>query len=595
MRTSVVFIVALAAACGSSETTPAIGTPSGGGAGGVAGQGGAGGITGQGGAGGITGQGGAVGGATGSDGSTGGSGGSGVVDGGWSGGAGGTDGATPDRPLPNTDAPVETGTDADPNVALVLAADTVLVPPVNAGAILGTITGYEVSSRCPMPQAAFCEAPMYSKYDRNTPEWWDILVDEHLLSRVNVVMAHGRGCFDPATGLDGNGNMCPRHLSKLVDAIDRAGAGDVYRLGMWDDTGAYPGARAKVDGLPSGTLFDLADETSWRFFWDYNMKIWFDTIPSRLWYRVGGRPVVAFWSLANAFFANQQGNASLLLRDLRAKFQQRYGENPMFIVDQEWPKRDTTITADDAQGMNAWFGPPGNWYTFRDWGGQSWGAMVPGFRDPQTLPGCGTPCREVPRRDGQALRDAMIAGANARFSLLEGWTDIYESAGYYRSTTWRFPNQYINVVREFADPTPPTLRFQAEAADLLSTRANDSDTARVYRVDVPNVGKLADATGWYVDFTKAAGWVEFSEVMLGCGTYRFTARLAAASAQKAHLEIDGVSIGQVDVAPTGGAATYGLAHLGSATVAAGKHRLRLVADSGGTNLDWFFLRRATGC
>ena len=146
-------------------------------------------------------------------------------------------------------------------------------------------------------------------YDRNTAEWWDVLVDEHLLSRVNVVMAHGRGCFDPNTGLDGNGNVCPRHLSKLVAAIDRAGAGDVYRLGMWDDTGAYPGARNHVDNLPDGTLLNLADRNSWRFFWDYNMRIWFDTIPSRLWYRLDGRPVIAFWSLAGAFFSHQQGNA----------------------------------------------------------------------------------------------------------------------------------------------------------------------------------------------------------------------------------------------------------------------------------------------
>ena len=46
----------------------------------------------------------------------------------------------------------------------------------------------------------------------------------------------------------------------------------------WDDTGAYQGARNYVDNLPSSTLFDLADPTSWRFFWDYNMKIWHDTM-----------------------------------------------------------------------------------------------------------------------------------------------------------------------------------------------------------------------------------------------------------------------------------------------------------------------------
>jgi hypothetical protein len=507
----------------------------------------------------------------------------------------GRDGPTapPDAGLDGAPPHIDAASDAGPKV--VVPEDTILVPPVPRGTVLGTITGYEISSGCPMPRPEHCEAPMYSSYDRNSAEWWDILVDEHLLSRVNVVMAHGRGCFDPSTGLDGNGNMCPRHLSKLVAAVDRAGAGDVYRLGMWDDTGAYPGARNHVDNLPAGTLFDLADRNSWRFFWDYNMRIWFDTLPSRLWYRLDGRPVIAFWSLAGAFFSNQQGNASLLLRDLRAKFQARYGENPLFILDQTWPQLDTTITVDDGQGMNAWFVPPGNHYTYRNWNGSSWGAMVPAFRDPQTLPGCGNACREVLRRDGQTLRDALAAGLTAKFSLLEGWTDIYESAGFYRSKSWRLPNLYINVVRESADPTPATLRFQAEAADLLSTQTVADAGTRVYRKDVGNIGKLGDGSGWYVDFTQVPGWLEYSEVTLGCGTYRMTARVAANVEGTIHLEVDGTSLGPVTVAPTGGPASYQLVHLGAVRLAAGKHTLRLVVDTAGVNADWFFVRRAAGC
>jgi hypothetical protein len=501
----------------------------------------------------------------------------------------GTDSVS-DGPPRVTDA----GRDADGGV--VEPDDTVLVPPTPRGTVLGTVTGYEISSGCPMPRPEYCEAPIYSSYDRNTSEWWDILVDEHLLSRVNVVLAHGRGCFDVTTGLDGNGNMCPRHLAKLVAAIDRAGAGDVYRLGMWDDTGAYPGARNHVENRPGTTPFDLADRTSWRFFWDHNMKIWFDVIPSRLWYRLDGRPVIAFWSLASAFFSNQQGNASLLLRDLRAKFQARYGENPLFILDQTWTQLDTTITTDDGQGMNAWFVPPGNHYTYRTWGGSSWGALVPGFRDPQTTPGCGNACREVLRRDGQALRDAFLAGLSAKFTLLEGWTDIYESAGFYRSSTWRLPNLYINVVREFADPTPATLRLQAEAADLLSTQGPPADAAsRVYRQDVTNVAKLADGTGWYVDWSRAAGWLEYSEVALGCGSYRFTARVAAEAEQTISLEVDGMSLGAVTVRPTGGLGSYGMVHLGEVKLAAGKHNLRLASATPGVHVDWFFLRRAAGC
>ena len=73
----------------------------------------------------------------------------------------------------------------------MLPEDTVLTPPVPASTILGTVTGYEISSGCPLPSPSFCQAPIYTSYDRNTPAWWDILVDEHLLSRVNVVVPLG--------------------------------------------------------------------------------------------------------------------------------------------------------------------------------------------------------------------------------------------------------------------------------------------------------------------------------------------------------------------------------------------------------------------
>jgi DUF5010 C-terminal domain len=62
-----------------------------------------------------------------------------------------------------------------------------------------------------------------------------------------------------------------------------------------------------------------------------------------------------------------------------------------------------------------------------------------------------------------------------------------------------------------------------------------------------------------------------------------------------HLQIDGTSLGAVTVPPAGGLASYQLVHLGSVKLAAGKHVLRLVADSAGVNADWFFVRRAMGC
>ena len=484
------------------------------------------------------------------------------------------DGATPPGPGPSNGS--------------VRADDTVLLPPVASGPTLGTVTGYEMNSHCPFSEA-HCERPLYLNYDRDDPEWWDVLVQELLASRVNVVMAHGRGCYDANSGDSGNGNMCPRLLRNLVAAIDRAGGNDVLRLGMFDDTGAYQGARTQVDGLPESTRFDVGDRTAWRFFWDHNMRIWFDTVPRHLWYRREGRPVVAFWTLSSYFFSNQRGNASALLRDLRAKFQQRYGEDPIFIVDSTWISEDPTITTAEAQGSNDWFDPNHSNYTFKSWGGARWGAAVPGFRDPDNAPGCGAGCREKPRRDGATFREAMNAGRDSRFTLLEGWTDVAESAGYYRSDAWTYPNQYINLVREYADPSLRTLKLEAEAADSFVDFSPENRGGQ-YRAGPADIARLREPAGWYVGWTEGGESLTFEDLALPCGTWRLTARASAASAgKKLHLELGGQVLGAVEV-PSGG---MDLVHLGEVRLPATRGELRVVFDTGGVELDWVFLKRAS--
>ena len=475
----------------------------------------------------------------------------------------------------------------------VLPSDTVLLPPQSVGPILGTVTGYEMDSPCPFSDRSRCELPLYARYDRDTDEYWDLLVQELLHSRVNVVMAHGRGCYDPTSGLVGNGNMCPRLLTRLVAAIERAGARDVMRLGMFDDTGAYQGTRNTVENRPQTTRFDLSDHTSWRFFWDHNLKVWFDTVPRELWFRLDGKPVVAFWTLSSYFFSGQSGHASLMLRELKRLFRDRYGEEPAFILDSTWVNEDPTITAADAVGVNDWFDPSQKNFTYHSWNGARWGATVPGFRDPDTVPGCGAPCREYGRRDGASLREAFTAGANAKFILLEGWTDIAESAGYYRSDAWRFPNQYIEIVRQAADPTTPTLRLEAEAADTFSD-ATPGNSGGAYRGGDLDIGRIG-AGGWHVGWTDAGEWLRFKEVAHACGTYRYTARVATPlNGQRLKLRVGGLDFGEVEVPNTGSWDHYQPVHLGQHAVAAGRPDVTVELTTGGVNLDWVFVKKASG-
>jgi hypothetical protein len=201
----------------------------------------------------------------------------------------------------------------------------------------------------------------------------------------------------------------------------------------------------------------------------------------------------------------------------------------------------------------------------------------------------------VTRRDGATLDDALAAqGGDAKFILLEGWTDMTENAGFYRSNEWRYPSQYLNIVRRYADPEPETLRFQAEGADSFYDLTSGNSGGE-YRYGDLDIGRLDDNSGWFVGWTSAGEWIEYQEVQLGCGTYRFTARVAAdSSGEKIRLALPGLK--SVTVPSTGDSNDYHLVHLGETMLDAGTYDLRIVFKTGGVNLDWFFLKRSdTNC
>ncbi|MBI5526906.1 MAG: DUF5010 domain-containing protein [Deltaproteobacteria bacterium] len=511
----------------------------------------------------------------------------------------GSDAGTQNDAAQPADAGADSGLDAghDAGPAADAGIDTSLVPPRTDGrVILAAITGYEMTNHCQeADDEGKCELPLFDPYNRDTIEWWYNLVEELAFSRVQLTLLHGRGCWDPSSGDEGSGNMCPRLLRHFVKAVYDKGLQGVIRVGMFDDTGAYPFARSHVEGLPDGTPFDLADRNAWRFFWDHNMKPWFETIPKELILLVDGRPVVAFWSLADAFFSNQQGNASELLKWLRQNMIDTFGLDPIFNVDTTWASEDTTITPAVAQGVNDWFGPPAQSYTVRNWGGKKWGCLVPGYRNVNTFPGCGAPCREIPREDGGALQRGLDANRQSAVLLLEGFTNIAESAGFYRSDQWAIPNRYLGLLREAADFETETLRYEAEAADAYhdTTPGNAGGQYRL-KGDL-DVGRLPEGTGWFVGWTGAGEWVEFKDVQLSCGTYRFLARISSdTGGAKVRLEVDGSSLGTVEIPSTGGWDAYGVFDLGMKAVAAGRHTLRFVFENGLCNLDWFYHRKVSG-
>lgn len=99
------------------------------------------------------------------------------------------------------------------------------------------------------------------------------------------------------------------------------------------------------------------------------------------------------------------------------------------------------------------------------------------------------------------------------------------------------------------------------------------------------------AGGWYVGNTAPGEWIQFTNVWLAGGSYRFTANAGSPSAGAAmHMAVDGVPIGSsVAVPDTGRVDAFSPVYLGSATLSQGYHTLQAVFDSSGVSLDWFML------
>lgn len=473
----------------------------------------------------------------------------------------------------------------------VLPSDVTLVPPNGDGPIISSITAYNWQPALDFPDAQY-ELPIYQDLDRGKDEFWNFLLDELLLSRMDLILLHGRGCHDkdPGSPLSerGTGSMCPRLLKGFVDAVERAGVEDVIRVGMWDDTGMYRTARNFILKT-NDTQFDVGNETNWQFFWDYNIKIWFDTIPQKLWYLIDGKPVITNWNLRDNKFKNQQGNASRLLAWLKAQFLDRYGVEPYFVVEETWISEDSTITTNEADGKHGWFNPLQESYTYETYNNEEWGVVVPSFRNADTFPGCGMACREVLRYGGKTLRQGFEAGRNAKLIMHEGWTNMAETSGVYRSNDWTFPTQYINIVREYSDPEPETLLLQAEGADAFEDTTPENIGGQ-YANRSLDVGALDDNTGWYVGWTEPGEWLEYKEVKLGCGLYRFSARAASTMETGARMRLALGSLPSIPVDGTGG--SFDLVHLGEIQLTAtGKYDLRIVFETESIDLDWFFVKR----
>jgi hypothetical protein len=457
------------------------------------------------------------------------------------------------------------------------------------------------------------DLPLFYPYDSANDDWWDNLVAEQLQARMPVIMCASRGCWttDPSD-LTGPGNMNPRRLTKLIAAFNRAGvSSSLMKVACFVDSPAMRGVYTNYYALPSNSPLDWANTDSWnQIWWLRTVKPWFDTVPSNYWYRINNRPVIQFWAFHPSWCVNMNGNISGMLTSLANTFQSTYGVRPYFVMPEDVVtsgNQDATVASQsDVLGFNPWFGTPSESWRMAVFNGITFGCTVPGFIDPgffdPASPNYNNFNRVIWRNRpdgtgvlGDTLKAGLEAGVSnsAKYTLIEGWTDNEEWAGLYRSldSNWSFPNQYINLIRQYSDLRTVTLKLEAEGADSYSDTTTGNAGGKFRRSGDLDVRDISGGNGWQVGWTGAGEWIEFKNVYCSAGNYKFPVRYACSGSATFSLSVDGAPLPNVSVNATGGFDTFDTISLGSKTLSAGTHTFRFQFVSGGADIDWLFVRK----
>jgi hypothetical protein len=117
------------------------------------------------------------------------------------------------------------------------------------------------------------------------------------------------------------------------------------------------------------------------------------------------------------------------------------------------------------------------------------------------------------------------------------------------------------------------------------------NSGRAYREEAVDIEDMPDA-GYNVGWIAANEWLAYNVVVATTGSYRITARVATPSVgNRFRIELDGQEIGEpVSVPWTGGWQDWTDVEL-QAPLSAGLHTLRVVAVTGGFNLDYLHLTK----
>jgi hypothetical protein len=409
-------------------------------------------------------------------------------------------------------------------------SDVAMVRPPTDGMLIAPIVGYEHHEDTSFPASSpvqlgvpdlndananpFTEyqftnwygVPMYCDFDRRSDRYWDILVDQLLASRAQVPYIHCRETADFTNNLQdraytpGGGWYEGRWLEKFSEAVARnPQAASTLKIGMFWESG----------GIASGYSNHFGIYPGWGTpgFVDYVMQCWvqpwFDNIPKELLYPpMPNRPIISFFaSTPDSIMAD--GQMGYFMETFRCRMVARYGMDPLIVLPVGGSVDAPTLT--QGWGQAPWVTWDGPLFTSNYFAGTYWGTASSGSRrridtvwlnDWNPISNTGTPNTNdanghdshQPRLDANgnsmmwySLNQAKSLGT--RLVQEEGFYNISEGNWIFRSChpEWKYPNQHMGAMREFADPATMTLVFEAEGCDSYYKVTTNDNTGGTYR------------------------------------------------------------------------------------------------------------------
>jgi len=206
---------------------------------------------------------------------------------------------------------------------------------------LGVTCGFQYSSQLtgPVADPTHQNISLYNPDPNNPNATWDDWVAQLAQAGVDFVCPN-------LTGSQPNTNGSPTKIAPMIAAINARGLTNQLKLAAFDDNAASWVAQwnmANGRGYGYAQKFDLADTTNWKYIYDYNYKVFFQTVPDANRFKINGRPLIIIWTgNTNTFLTNVSGNASRALTYVRQKCQADFGFNPYIILSQDFFTNDPT-------------------------------------------------------------------------------------------------------------------------------------------------------------------------------------------------------------------------------------------------------------